>query len=107
MKLFATTAIVLFGVIICHPDFQAATNYVRNGPSNSVHSDDVQLEYYSLFKQATQGNCNKDKPIAFTPTARRKHAAWCGRFGMSKTVAEDKYVTLLTRMVPDWKTRPL
>ena len=54
-------------------------------------SNDKQLEIYSLFKQATVGDCNIAQPGITDQKGRAKWTAWDGRKGMSKEDAEKAY----------------
>ena len=50
---------------------------------------------YSLFKQATVGDCNTERPGMFDPKGKAKWDAWDGRKGMSKEDAEKAYAELI------------
>ena len=54
-------------------------------------SNDKQLEVYSLFKQATIGDCNIPRPGMLDLKSKAKWDAWDGRKGMSKEDAEITY----------------
>lgn len=55
-------------------------------------SDQDLLELYSLFKQATVGDCNTDRPGMMDFKGKAKWDAWNGLKGTSKTDAEQKYI---------------
>jgi len=54
-------------------------------------SNDKQLEVYSLFKQATLGDCNTPRPGMLDLKGKAKWDAWDGRKGMSKDDAVIAY----------------
>merc|ERR1712137_677870 len=80
--------------------FCLAVDYIQNllpsGPYNP--SNDEKLQFYSLFKQATEGPCKQKKPSVFNLIAKAKWDAWKKISKMSKQEAQKKYVTLFTRV---------
>lgn len=44
--------------------FKKAVWLVRNGPPKEGTSNDEKLKFYSLFKQATEGDCTAAQPWA-------------------------------------------
>ena len=61
-------------------------------------SNEVLLELYSLFKQATVGDVSGDKPGMFDFAGRAKYDAWEARRGMSTEDARTAYVELVDRL---------
>ncbi|MFH4978476.1 hypothetical protein AB6A40_005185 [Gnathostoma spinigerum] len=61
-------------------------------------SDDEKLQVYSLYKQATIGDVNIEKPSATDLKASKKFTAWTSRKGMSKEKASGEYVTLVEQL---------
>ena len=59
-------------------------------------SNDDKLEFYGLFKQATVGDCNTERPGMFDPKGRAKWDAWKAREGMSQDDAKEAYVAKVT-----------
>ena len=57
------------------------------------------LELYGLYKQATVGDCNTDRPGFMDPKGRAKWDKWDGNKGMSKDDAEKKYVELANSVI--------
>ena len=55
-------------------------------------SDQDLLELYSLYKQATVGDCNTDRPGMLDFKGKAKWDAWNGLKGTSKADAEKKYI---------------
>ncbi|BEI85057.1 hypothetical protein CcaverHIS002_0504580 [Cutaneotrichosporon cavernicola] len=68
-----------------------------DGPTKPTQ--DQQLEFYGLFKQANEGDCTGPAPGAFNFTAKYKYNAWKKLEGMSKDDAKAKYVALLKSML--------
>lgn len=77
--------------------FDKAVAIVRSlPPDGSVKpSQDQQLEFYGLFKQATEGDVKGDRPGAFNFAGKYKWDAWKKLEGMSQDDAKAKYVALL------------
>ena len=57
--------------------------------------NDTLLKIYSLFKQATAGDVQGDRPGMMDFVARAKYDAWASVTGMSVEDARDEYVTLI------------
>lgn len=85
-------------------NFGAATSYVASmAVQSSVKiSNDVQLQFYGLYKIATEGPCGAPQPSALKMTARAKWNAWQRLGTMSAEAAMQKYITLLTEIQPKW-----
>ncbi|OAD06457.1 hypothetical protein MUCCIDRAFT_125431, partial [Mucor lusitanicus CBS 277.49] len=49
-------------------------------------------QFYGLFKQATIGDCNIDKPGLFDFVARAKYDAWQGFKGLGFREARNMYI---------------
>jgi len=60
--------------------------------------NDVLLELYGLYKQATQGDVAGDAPGLFDFVAKAKYEAWSARKGMSQDAAAQAYVDLVDRL---------
>lgn len=67
---------------------------LKTSPSN-----EELLELYSLYKQATIGNCNTSQPWAFDVTNRAKWDAWNGKSGMSSATAKANYIKLVQQLL--------
>ncbi len=57
--------------------------------------NDVLLEFYALFKQATVGNATGDRPGMLDIKGRAKYDAWAKKKGMSKDAAMQAYIDLV------------
>jgi diazepam-binding inhibitor (GABA receptor modulating acyl-CoA-binding protein) len=53
------------------------------------------LQIYSLYKQATEGDVQGERPGFTEMVARAKHDAWAGRQGMSAEEAMQAYIDLI------------
>ena len=60
-------------------------------PAKTVSNED-KLAGYSLFKQATIGDCNIPSPGIFALTEKAKWNAWNALKGMGKEEAMQKYI---------------
>ena len=56
------------------------------------------LEVYALFKQASVGDCNTERPGMMDFKGKAKWDAWNGKKGMSKEDAEAKYIALVEEL---------
>ena len=70
--------------------FKKAVWLIRNGPPQQDTSNDRKLEFYKLYKQATEGNVTGSQPWAVQIEARAKWNAWNSVKGMSKDEAMQK-----------------
>ncbi|CAG0894100.1 unnamed protein product, partial [Darwinula stevensoni] len=104
-------SILRFSEVICEETsleekFDAAVKVIRNLPKDGPYqpSSDMQLRFYGLFKQATEGPCNKPQPSFWQVVNRAKWDAWKGMSSMSKEDAMLQYVEELKKVV---ETMPL
>jgi diazepam-binding inhibitor (GABA receptor modulating acyl-CoA-binding protein) len=89
--------------VLGHPEFRKCANFVKSASPASV-TDDVKLRVYSLYKQATEGNCPKERVSAVSGIRKLKLQSWCSLCGMPADRAEDEYVRLIDSMVPRWRS---
>ena len=68
-------------------------NNLTERPSN----EDL-LSIYSLYKQATEGDNNTERPGGFDFKAAAKYNAWEKLKGMGKEDAMNQYIDLITRL---------
>ncbi|KAH7693716.1 CRE-ACBP-3 protein [Aphelenchoides avenae] len=80
--------------------FQAAVDIVQKLPKEGPVSisNDQKLKFYSLFKQATVGDVNTDRPGFLSFVERAKWDAWKAVEGTSKEEAKEKYIEALLEM---------
>jgi diazepam-binding inhibitor (GABA receptor modulating acyl-CoA-binding protein) len=84
--------------------FKKAVWLVRNGPPNPNAGTEEKLKFYSLYKQATEGDCSIPQPWAVQMEARAKWDAWNELKGMSKEEAMAKYIELVAAGDPSWES---
>jgi len=56
------------------------------------------LQLYSLYKQATEGDVNGEKPAMFDFVAQAKYNAWTSLKDTSADVAMQQYITLVEKL---------
>ncbi|KAF9902111.1 Acyl-CoA-binding domain-containing protein 1 [Linnemannia zychae] len=74
-------------------DFENAATKVKALTTSPENKDLLQL--YALFKQATVGDNNTDRPGAFDFKGKAKWDAWTEKKGVSKEDAEAQYIALV------------
>ena len=57
--------------------------------------NDVMLEMYALYKQATVGDVNGARPGMLDVRGRAKYDAWAKKKGKSKDAAMEDYIALV------------
>jgi len=62
--------------------------------------NDVMLDLYALYKQATSGDVNGSRPGMLDLKGRAKYDAWAKRKGMARAAAIEAYVALVDRHAP-------
>ncbi len=72
--------------------FSACVQYVQSAEGNFKPSNDVKLEFYALFKQATEGDVKGKKPGLTNFVGRAKYNAWENLKGMSSEQAMETYI---------------
>ncbi|GFR20685.1 enoyl-CoA delta isomerase 2, mitochondrial [Trichonephila clavata] len=60
--------------------------------------NDVKLNLYALFKQATEGSCKQSKPSLFDMVGKAKWDAWNSLGAMSQEDARKKYASLVDEL---------
>jgi acyl-CoA-binding protein len=75
--------------------FEAAIEKAKGLPDQS---NETLLELYSLYKQATVGDVEGDRPSGFDFRGAAKYDAWEKRRGMSSDEAMQAYVDLVDRL---------
>ncbi|XP_054719449.1 enoyl-CoA delta isomerase 2-like [Uloborus diversus] len=77
-------------------NFQDAMKRVKTLKADP--GNDVKLKLYSLFKQATEGQCSASKPSAFDFVGKAKWDAWNSLGAMSQDEAKEKYISLVDEL---------
>ena len=57
--------------------------------------NDVMLEMYALFKQATVGDVTGGRPGMLDIRGRAKYDAWAAKKGLSKDAAMEQYIAVV------------
>ena len=66
---------------------------------NEKPSNEVLLQLYSLYKQATSGDVNTEPPSnTFDFVNKAKYDAWAGLKGKSKETAMQEYIDLVSKL---------
>ena len=73
--------------------FETAVSESKQLPTKP--SNEVLLQIYSLYKQATEGEVAGDRPGGFDFVAAAKYDAWAGQKGKTSEVAMKEYVDLI------------
>mmetsp|Transcript_23907 Transcript_23907/g.42325 ORF Transcript_23907/g.42325 Transcript_23907/m.42325 type:complete len:93 (-) Transcript_23907:766-1044(-) len=84
--------------------FERASEVVTNfGKSGGSLSNEQALEIYGLYKQATVGDVNTDRPGILDQKGRAKWDAWQARRGTSNDDAKALYVQTAKSVLPaEW-----
>lgn len=86
--------------------FEAAAKAIKDsGKEANMQkiSNDEKLALYGLYKQATVGDNNTDKPSFIQLEAKAKWGAWEGQKGKSKDAAEKEYIELVRTLLTKYK----
>ncbi|OMJ82665.1 hypothetical protein SteCoe_16589 [Stentor coeruleus] len=85
-------------------EFKAALNYIKDSKNPPLETNNEQkLDFYALFKQATDGAPKGSAPSRLKVVERAKFMAWKAREKLTKEQAMQEYVNLLTKLAPNWK----
>jgi acyl-CoA-binding protein len=75
--------------------FDEAVNYIQNAEGDFKPSNEMKLEFYALYKQATAGDVSGKRPGMMDFVGRAKYDVWEQCKGMSKDDAMQKYIDKL------------
>ena len=75
--------------------FDEAVNYVQTAEGDFKPSNDLKLQFYGLYKQATEGDVKGKKPGMLDQVGRAKYSAWEKVKGTSSEDAMQQYIDLL------------
>jgi diazepam-binding inhibitor (GABA receptor modulator, acyl-CoA-binding protein) len=77
--------------------FEKAAADSKNLPEKP--GNDVLLQLYSLYKQATEGDVNTEPPAnPFDFVNKAKHEAWSGLKGKSRELSMQEYINLVLKL---------
>ena len=81
-------------------EFDAVVDKVRNAPAEGSFkpSNEVKLQMYALFRQATDGDVSGKRPGMLDPVGRFKYDAWAKMAGMSREDAMRKYIDAVAKI---------
>ena len=84
------------------PEFTKAAEDIR---TLTVKPTDYELlDLYGLFKQATVGDCNTNRPGMFDMKGKYKWDKWNSHKGMNKEEAEKKYIELVQSLLSKYSS---
>lgn len=66
-------------------------------------TDNEFLELYALFKQATVGNIDTERPGALDLKGKAKWDAWKAKESMSQNAAKEAYIKLVDTLLAKYK----
>ena len=75
--------------------FDAAVNYIQTAEGDFKPSNELKLEFYALYKQATEGDVSGKRPGMMDFVGRAKYDAWEKVKGLSKDDAMQRYIERL------------
>jgi acyl-CoA-binding protein len=67
-----------------------------------VANDDEKLLFYGIFKQATMGDCTLQESTDVDWIRKAKISSWKEQRGITKRKAQEKFLTLLRKVGPEW-----
>ncbi len=77
--------------------FEEAVNYVQSGSGDFKPDNDLKLQFYALYKQASEGDVKGKKPGLTDFVGRAKYSAWEKVKGMSSEQAMQSYIEKLAK----------
>jgi len=78
--------------------FDEAVNYIQTAEGDFKPSNEMKLEFYALFKQATTGDVSGKRPGMMDFVGRAKYDAWEKLKGTSADDAMQKYIDRLEQL---------
>lgn len=75
--------------------FEDAVNYVKTTEASFNPGNDLKLEMYGLYKQATEGDVSGSRPGMMQMVNRAKYDAWAKLKGTSQEEAMQKYMDIV------------
>ena len=79
--------------MVTQQEFEAAAQQAQQLPRKP--SNQVLLQLYALYKQATEGDVSAPRPGGFDFKAIAKHDAWTSLTGKPQDAARAEYVALV------------
>ncbi|MGP4845356.1 acyl-CoA-binding protein [Marinobacter sp. 1Y8] len=78
--------------------FDEAVNYIQTAEGDFKPSNELKLEFYGLYKQATEGDVSGKKPGMMDFVNRAKYSAWESQKGQSTDDAMQAYIDKLEEL---------
>ncbi|MBE0487112.1 acyl-CoA-binding protein [Marinobacter sp.] len=75
--------------------FDDAVNYIQTAEGDFKPSNEMKLEFYALYKQATAGDVSGKRPGMMDFVGRAKYDAWEKYKGTSSDEAMQQYIDKL------------
>ena len=75
--------------------FEEAVNYIQTAEGDFKPSNEMKLEFYALYKQATDGDVSGKRPGMMDFIGRAKYDAWEKLKGTSTDDAMQQYIDKL------------
>ncbi|RMF14113.1 MAG: acyl-CoA-binding protein [Gammaproteobacteria bacterium] len=75
--------------------FEEAVNLVKTAEGDFKPSNELKLELYALYKQATEGDVQGKRPGMMDFVNRAKYDAWAELKGVSSEDAMQRYVNAI------------
>ena len=72
--------------------FDAAVKTVQTAKGGFKPSNEMKLNFYSLYKQATEGDVKGKRPGMLNVVGRAKYDAWAKVKGLSSEAAMQQYI---------------
>lgn len=79
-------------------DFEKSVHYVKHSKDGKKLSNQIKLQMYALYKQATQGDVAGEKPGMFDMVSLAKYTAWEKLQGVSANDAMQSYISQVTAL---------
>lgn len=86
---------------ITEEQFQSAVKVIRSLPKSGPFqpTDDLRLQFYGLYKQATEGPNTSKKPAFYDLVGKAKWEAWSKVSELPKEEAMDRYVQIFIQVL--------
>ena len=75
--------------------FDDAVNYIQSAEGDFKPSNELKLEFYALYKQATEGDVSGKRPGMMDFVGRAKYDAWASLKGKTQDAAKQAYIDLI------------
>lgn len=87
-------------------EFKKAVGFIQDKSGPTIDSTNEQkLEFYGLFKQASEGAPKGSAPSRIKIIERAKFMSWKAKEKLSKEQAMQGYIDLVTTVAPRWRER--